>query len=412
MTASTITQTELRPVAARERVASLDVLRGIAILGILTMNIVNFGMVDAAYVAPTFGHGGVDGLNGLIWVLQRAFCDQRFMSIFAMLFGVGIVITNRRADTAGSGPWRHYLRMIVLLGIGLVHAYLIWSGDVLMLYALLGMLVVFARRLEPHVLLFTAAGLLLVNGLLFIAFGGFVKLGLIFEDGPPEAMLGFDAAALAAERQLYAEGDYLELVTHRLVESTQLQLFAFFLYGLRTAGLMLLGMAFWKLGVFEPTQATGRRARRWMLGIGLAVGVPLTLLDVGLGWRRGFAWEFQMTAGFPLNYWSSVFCALAYVALLVPAADLLRPVFAPVGRAALTCYLLQSVICTTIFYGYGLGYFGTLDRAGLMFVVFGVWAVLLIPAPLWLAVFRFGPVEWLWRVLSYGRWQPLLRSSP
>ena len=162
------------------RITSIDVLRGIAVLGILLMNIQTFSMIGSAYVNPT-SYGEFAGVNAVVWGFTRLFADQKFMTLFSMLFGAGIVLMSERAIADGRRPWAaHYRRMFVLLMVGLMHAYLLWYGDVLTAYAIMGMVVYWGRSWRPSVLLTVGIVLLLVPVLLF---GG---VQLFFDYYPPD----------------------------------------------------------------------------------------------------------------------------------------------------------------------------------------------------------------------------------
>ncbi|MYA80768.1 MAG: DUF418 domain-containing protein [Acidobacteriia bacterium] len=181
----------------------------------------------------------------------------------------------------------------------------------------------------------------------------------------------------------------------------------------RAGGLMLIGMALFKHGVFSARRST--RFYAALIAVAAAVGLPLQAYGILLDFARGWpVWSFFV--GVQFNYWPSIAVSLGYVGAVMLACRTaaLRPYtrpFAAVGQTALSNYLLQTVICTTIFYGHGLGWFGSVDRAGQAGVVAAVWVVQLLSSSLWLRRFRFGPAEWMWRSLTYGVRQPL-RKTP
>ena len=183
--------------------------------------------------------------------------------------------------------------------------------------------------------------------------------------------------------------------------------------GWRAGGLMLVGMALYKMGVFNAT--CSRRFYGALIAAALLIGFPLESYGVALDFASGWAVTWSFFHGKQFNYWPSVAVSLGYVGvvMLVCQSASLRPLtrpFAAVGQMALTNYLLHTVICTTIFYGHGLGYYGSVDRLGQIGVVVGVWVVQLVVSPLWLRRFRFGPAEWVWRSLTYGERPPLRRA--
>jgi uncharacterized protein len=177
---------------------------------------------------------------------------------------------------------------------------------------------------------------------------------------------------------------------------------------------MLIGMALFKWGAL-----TAQRSRRfhWILmGTGLGIGTPLVIYGILRDFTAGWSYDYSMFLGSQFNYWGSIPMALGYVAIvmLICKSGLWEKLvrrFAAVGRMALTNYLLQTIICTTIFYGHGLGLFGRVERPGQMAIVVGIWILQLVISPLWLSRFRFGPAEWLWRTLTYLKMQPMRRRA-
>jgi uncharacterized protein len=218
------------------------------------------------------------------------------------------------------------------------------------------------------------------------------------------------------EKEISAyRGGWLAQMPHRVVGALFFETLLFgFQVAWRAAGMMLLGMALYKLGVLSGKCST--RLYASLVGAGVAIGIPLIAYgvhrNVACGWdvRYSFFLESQW------NYWGSIIVALGWIGAVMLACrsaaigPALRPL-AAVGRMALTCYLMQTIICTTIFYGHGFGAFGRMDRWQQLLVVLGVWAFQLAFAPLWLRRFRFGPFEWLWRSLTYMRRQPFRRGA-
>lgn len=403
------------PVTGAERIVSLDVLRGVAVLGILIMNVQSFAMPAAAYFNPT-AFGDLDGADYWVWALSHLFADQKFMTIFSMLFGAGIVLFSDRVEARGGRPlWLHYRRAFWLLVIGLGHAYLIWSGDILVAYAICSFVAYWFRRRSPRMLV--AAGLLAFTvPAAFVAFGG-----ASMEHWPPATrqMLQSDwrpsEQEVAAEIQGY-QGSWLEQQALRTQQSLEMHMFALPFWALwRAGGLMLAGMALYKWGVLSAKRSQRFYAALAVVGVG--VGGPIVVY--GVIQNQAHAWEFLYSRygmGFQYNYWGSPLISLAYVALVMlfvqwGGLERLQRALAAVGRTALTNYLAQSVITTFVFYGFGLGLFGELSRADQLAIVFAVWVAQIVVSPLWLQRFRFGPAEWLWRSLTYWRLQPLTRQG-
>ncbi len=398
------------PVARTDRLADVDVLRGFALLGILAMNVQSFSMPGAAYFFPT-AYGDLSGANYGVWWLAEVFARRKFMAIFSMLFGAGIVLMHQRAEAAGRG-WAglHYRRIFWLWIVGLIHAYLFWDGDILVSYAVCGVVMFLFRKVRP--------GRLLATGLVFLTVGWGVMafFGWSAPHWPPESVAEFDAQWQPDAEELghvmadLRDGGWESEIRHRAPDV--LQIHAFMIPAnmfWRAGGCMLLGMALFKWGWLQ-----GRRSRRSYLiaaGIGLGLGVPLTLHTIAL--QQGCGWDPipSFFVHIQYAYWGSLLMALAYVSLvlLVSKSGLCRRLIsrlAAVGRMAFSNYLAHTLICTTLFMGHGLGLFGSVERTGQAAIVAAIWVAQLVWSPWWLARFRYGPAEWLWRSLSYMKRQP------
>ena len=398
------------PVAESERLQALDALRGFAVLGILVMNVQMFSMPYAAYFNP-FALGQPSSRDLAVWSIAHVLADQKFMTIFSLLFGAGVLLQAGRMADRGVNPSAiHYRRMVWLLVFGLLHAYLLWHGDILVLYAVCGMLVYPARRLSARTLLALGLGALTVGSSIALA------AGLSMDAWPPGAVREFNdswkppADEIAAETAAF-QGGWMSQLAWRAAYSSEAQTSDLFFWGIwRAGGLMLAGMALLKSGVLTGARLPAFFARLATAGFGL--GLPL----VGWGVARNHATGWNVRDGFFLaaqwNYWGSLLVALGWIGLLLTlwrsgAARGAMARLAAVGRMAFSCYILETLISTTVFYGHGLGLFGRVDRLGQMVFTVAVWIVLLIVAPLWLRRFRYGPLEWLWRTLTYGHAEPL-----
>lgn len=401
------------PVAPHERIDSLDVLRGFALLGILTMNISVFALPGAAYFNPTV-YADFSGLNRFVWFAQHYLADLKFMAIFAMLFGAGIVLGWERASARGNTHTAlHYRRMFWLILFGVAHGYLLWVGDILYWYGMCGLVAYAFKRLAP--------AWLIALGITFIAVTSLIMLagGLTLEEWP-EAELAATVAdmdppadALAAEIADY-RGGWLRQMEQRVSETLEMQTSVFVFWALgRVLGLMLLGMALFKLGVLSAR----RSPRFYYACVAGAVVIGFPLIGTGLSYNEAIDWaapEFFFL-GLQYNYWASLVVALGWIGVIMllcrARLAILRPL-AAVGRTAFSNYILQTLLCTTLFYGHGFGLFGSLERAQLFAIVVAIWALQLSIAPVWLRHFQFGPLEWLWRSLVYWQAQPLKRVSP
>jgi uncharacterized protein len=218
-------------------------------------------------------------------------------------------------------------------------------------------------------------------------------------------------AEQVAEELASFRGGLAEQMPHRIRSSLNFQTFVFLIWtGWRAGGLMLMGMALYKWGVL-----TAQRSRKFylaMTGIGLGVGWPVVIIGIVQNFAEGWSLEYAMFLGSQYNYWGSLLAALGYIGLVMlvsksVTSEKRNSPLAAVGRMALTNYLVQTLICTLLFYGHGLGLFGQVERVTQLLIVIGIWALQLIVSPVWLRHFRFGPVEWLWRSLTYWKLQPM-----
>jgi uncharacterized protein len=423
------------PVAAAERLVSLDTLRGVAVMGILVMNVYAFAMPLAAYSNPMI-MGGADALNVGTWFFTHLFFDQKFMSIFAMLYGAGMVLMMNRVETRGAefAPV-FYRRSAWLIVIGLLHAYFIWFGDILFHYALMGMVIFLLRKAAPRTLITIACVVLPVT--LLINFGSSFYLEALQSDVTEIERQQADGAVLDDEQQQRLDeweevravfapneediatevaayrGTYIDALTHRapFVAFIQVNLtLAFVMW--RVGGLMLLGMALMKLGVLSGERSS--RFYRTLVLAGYGTGLPLVILSAVLLEAHEFDPLFVARYGGIPNYFGSILVALGHIGAVVlvvksGALEALVDRFAAVGRLALSNYLVQSLVMTSLFYGYGLGLYAEVPRILQQGFVAALIGLQLLISPWWLAHFRFGPAEWLWRSLTYGQRQPMRR---
>ncbi len=403
------------PVLGRERIASLDVLRGLAVLGILVINIQVFALAGSTFRHP-HALGVLEGSDHWVWLGGYVLAAGRFWAIFAMLFGAGVVLMAERRRAAGLGAaGLHYRRMGVLLAIGLLHAYVLWYGDILHAYAVAGLILFLLRRLHPAILLVIGVLLFVLVALLAIRSGH--ELASLSAEELERAAVGWTPTAEMVEQEaLQHRGALLDQIIYRVRVSFHLHFRALPTRGLWLAlSLMCFGMALHKLGVLSASRS--RKFYASMLAIGLLVGVPLSLYGVHQNDQAGWAVEYSRYTGAQYNNFAVLPMAAAWIAaiMLLCKSARSRVVTAPlaaVGRMALSNYLLQTVICTTLFYGHGFGLFGKLDRTALIGVVLGIWIFQLVVSPLWLRHFRFGPVEWLWRAASYLRLPRMRQPAP
>jgi uncharacterized protein len=394
------------PLAPRERSRLPDVLRGVAVLGIFAMNVQAFSDVMASYLNPQV-HGPLTGAGWLVWLVQHVFFEMKFITLFAVLFGAGIVLAADREVASGRDPTRsHRRRILVLFAIGMVHAYGVWYGDILVSYAVCGLVAYAFRACRNRVLLAWAAvflavpvGVTLVTGATFRHWPTDVRADVVRSWQPTPA-------EIAAEVEAY-RGGWVAQNAARWPASLDMQVGSLpFLHGWRVLGSMLVGMVLARLG-FLTGQVDRGAWVRWVV-VAAPVGMLLTGWGVVLHERRGWDVTWSLFAGMLPNYIGSLFLAAAYLGAVGWAVQAgvwprVQVWMAAVGRMAFTNYLGQSAIGVLLFYGTGLGWFGALGRLETVPVVLGVWVFQVVFSVWWLGRFRFGPVEWFWRRLTYGR---------
>jgi len=305
--------------------------------------------------------------------------------------------------------------MLWLVVFGVIHAYSLWYGDILYAYGMCGLAVYLFRHRAPRTLI--AIGLSLVAVASLVAM--FWQVTMPY--WPPGVVAEVEAewwvpppAAIEAQNVAY-RGGWTAQQRYRGPSSFYIQTDHFLADTMwRAGGLMLVGMALFRLGVLSAERSRTFYLR--MMAIGFGVGLPIILY--GVRYREASDWSVWSAffGGEQFNYWASLLVAMGWIGLVMlvcqepRAKPMVRPL-AATGRMALSCYLLQTIICTTIFYGHGFGLYGSVDRVGQTGVVLVVWAFLLAACPVWLRHFRFGPFEWLWRSLTYWKLQPMRIAS-
>jgi uncharacterized protein len=379
------------------RIVALDALRGAGILGILAVHIQSFAMPLAARSNPT-AYGDLGGGAGAVWLATYVLADGKFIAVFAMLFGAGVAMQAARHDAGGRpAALPHYRRMAALLVIGMLHAYLLWYGDMLVTFAACGSLVFLHRDLAPT--------RLFVAGMAHLAVAPLLSSALAWSTPEvlAQAVSASSPEALAREVAAY-RGGWLLQQTHRVPTAWGFQTAYFALHGVwQTCGLMLLGIGLYRTGVL-----TGERPARWYAALaagGFGAGVPLMLLAAHRSFAHGWDLRDSMLVGVHLDYWGDVLVGLGWVgavAWLSRRGLVPRPVVA-VGRTALSNYLLATLLCTTLFYGHGLGLFGSVGRVGQLSIVALVWTIQLVVSAWWLGRFSTGPAEWALRWATQGR---------
>lgn len=406
--------------AAPDRIAALDLVRGIAVLGILTINIAGFAGGPSATLSPGL-LGPASPADGLAFAAGLVLFEGKMRGLFTLLFGASMLLFVDRRDGAGADGGTVQLRRLGwLLLIGYAHQLLLWSGDILMLYALLAPTALALRHLSARQLVVLAlSGFALWHGAFALAGWSSLTAAEAVHAGTADpatraAVLG-QFAAISAEAHNQIEvlrQPYWTMLTERFTDTLYRPFQVTLLSIGETVPMMLLGMALYRSGFFTGGWP---RARLWQLaGAGLAIGLPLALAQAWWSWSRGFPPEamFEMFIG-PAGP-QHLALTLTWAALLVLAAPALLPTrlgerLRAAGRMALSNYLLTSLVMAFCFFGWGLGLVGRVGAAQQWWFVLLGWAVMLAWSKPWLKHFRQGPVEWLWRSLTEGQRLPFKR---
>jgi len=406
--------TDSRPIAVTERVEVMDILRGFAILGILLVNMAAYNSADSVSLSSLWA-SPIDRSAGRV---IEFLAQGKFYTLFSFLFGLGLMVQMARAEKMGSRFVPLFLRrMFTLFIIGLIHAIFLWSGDILHMYAILGLLLLFFRKRSPKTLLVWSGISLLIPMLiigLLTVFGQSERSTL----RGAERMQREDAVEQieihnAAERvsATYSKGSYSQMIRQRIEDLIQ-SLPAMAVYMPHSFAMFLLGFYAGRRAIIHDVKMHLDFVRKvcwWGLGIGL-IGNAVFVLTVDNSVFSDPTLASGIGAlGYLIGAPALCFFYISIIVLVCQQEKWRRrfAVLAPVGRMALTNYLLQSVICTTIFYSYG---FGLYDKVSPAFSIILTSIVFLIQIPLsiwWLKHFQFGPMEWLWRSLTYSRLQPI-----
>jgi uncharacterized protein len=390
-----------QPINLKNRIHSLDLIRGFAILGILIMNITSFSQISMAYMNPTIG-AGLEGYNQYFHGFNFIFADTRFMSIFSMLFGAGVILFTQRIEAKGKRVAAlHYKRMFWLLFFGLIHAYFIWVGDILVAYAICGSLVFFFRKKSIRTLFIMAIILFLIP----IIFNFMTFYGMPADELESTFAFFHPSTEEIASQTKAMRGSYLKQMPLRMEEALGLQTVVFMIEIFwRTSAMMLLGMILYRKGILSADKSTAYYKK--MIWVGFVPGLILSSIGLGQVYASEWSGAYVMNIGANYKFLSGLFMALGYIGLVIWIYK--KGIFKKfqnrlqaTGRMAFTNYIGMSVICTLIFNGHGLGLFGKLDRLQQFLIVIGVWVIMLIISPLVLKKYQFGPLESLWRKLTY-----------
>ena len=425
-----------------QRIQAIDTLRGIAVLGILLLNIVSFSL-PRAYIDPSV-YGGYLGWNLTAFGITHLFFEGTMRGLFSLLFGASVLLLTgdwRRATAPQDMADLYYRRMIWLFLFGIMHAWLfLWFGDVLYWYALAGMFLYPLRKMQARWLM--VIGVLLLATLIPRSIIKVVDASTTEREAQAAELRLNEGHELSQQEQNALEhwadiqrwrkpdstevqrqidalrGGYLSVFSELkptiiAYQSTILYRGGFF----DALGMMLLGMALLKTGVLTAERSRQFYARVALAGIG--IGLSVNALELIALVRHEFSIVAVLKWGFLGLYYDvgRVPLTLGYVGLVLWLCQLgwfqyARRQLALCGKMALTLYVSQSILCAFIFYGFGLGWYGQLERAQLYGVVLAIWLLQWLASQLWLRHYRFGPLEWLWRSLVYWQPQPMRKSPP
>jgi uncharacterized protein len=411
------TQTAL-PVLQNERADILDVLRGFALLGVLLDNI--FGFTGWGFLTqpmrealPTWPADGIVALS------EFTFIKGKFYSLFSLLFGIGFSIILIRNEQRGINPLKiFYRRLFILLLIGAGHLFLLWEGDILMLYALIGMLLPLFRKCSDKALLILAAALILSPILIDIS-----KVLLNFKTGDflERMAIGIDnkngLGGDAFRNYLYKEGSGWQ-EWRNWQQSGYFWRYAYIIESNRipkVLGMFLIGFYAGRKMIYanlENYVVLFKKLRRWGFIIGIPAAIACTYFEI-----------FQKEVPNPIGLGHTFFYAISVVPLSLAYTSVIclswikkkgnskLKVLAPLGRMALTNYLMQTIIGITLYYGVGLGFGGNIGPAVFIPIGLGVYVLQIIYSNLWFKYFNYGPMEWIWRQLTYWKKLPLRKAK-
>ncbi|MXP25785.1 DUF418 domain-containing protein [Altererythrobacter indicus] len=399
------------PVERGERLVSLDLIRGISVLGILFANITAFAHPMLAYSWPGALPGGGNMADDIIWLIQFIFVDGKFRGLFSLLFGAGMMLFMERVWARGGSRWLQARRLFWLMLFGLAHFYLLFIGDILFIYAISGFFALPMLR-------WTAARQLW-SGLIWYVLGSLALSGLL---GATAALEANPTASLeqsqqlsdgwqsrvdeaAEETEVIQNGDYGDILNYRFSNQSDHLAESIFTILFETLPLMVLGMGLYRLGFFQSLSVTSRYVFWGWVGV------------IGGAVLNGFLGLWAMETGFAPFLTQFIFngpSAFPRLGMILGIAALLTawtPLIAnswlgsrcvAAGRMAFSNYIGTSLLMLLIFQGWAGGLYGQLHRLPLLPIVLLGWALMLICSKLWLDKYRYGPLEWLWRCLTYG----------
>ena len=387
-----------RPTSPSERISQIDILRGFALFGILLVNV--FGYNSSFFDFSGFYKTFEDPLNSSVFNLVVGFGADKFIFIFSFLFGIGFSIMYLKYCADDRDFFRLYLRrLLALMMFGIIHIVFFWAGDILVSYSLMGMILLLSRKLRSGLILFLSV-LLYFSPIVYIAFESVFPL-------MPSALSSVTELKMPEVIDIYSSGSYLEILKLRIHEYFAFRNINLIYYTPKVLSLFFLGFLFYKHKYLERINSSKLRYFILLI-ILLSIGIFLNLFTENIVnilanpetnpfYTAIYMCVFEIT---------NIFLGLGYILLilLLSQVPIFKNILNPlkyIGRMALTNYLMQSVIFTTFMYAYGFGYFGSIQPWQLVIYAILVFIIQLFISIIWLKNFRFGPMEWIWRKLTY-----------
>jgi uncharacterized protein len=424
---------ESGPIADASRVMGIDTARGFALLGIFLVNAATFGepLSDGmSQKAPV--DEGIASL--LVYYFTTIFCNGKFFPLFSILFGVGLAMMHRSTTSTGRRFGWIYFRRLCILGLfGASHIVFLWLGDILLIYALVGLWMIWLGRCKPKTLLITAGSLFAIGILLSMLLA--VLMTLDQPSAPRDAAIKplppaetrveqmilvlqdwdrtqtMDPRWRELEVAVMREGPFAAAAVLRLINYAMVAIFFLLVMFWVILPCFCVGAALLKLGFLHGEL---RPLRSKLIWLGMCVGLPLNI-GSAIGWQYdgSLGWSMAAIVGVTVG---GPMMSLMYLSLVLNWVDSgwasrLAKSLAATGRMALTCYLLESVLMSAVMVYWGLGRFDQTTWLERLIWVVAIFTAIVLFANWWMRRFRFGPLEWLWRVLTYLRWQPLRRTS-
>ncbi len=422
-----------KPTSNTQRISSMDTIRGIALLGILLMNITGFGLYKAYFDATN--NGGATGWNLNVWWMNMLFFEGTMRGMFSMLFGAGILLFTSRSIESNQGiavTDLFFRRLMWMVLFGVIHCYLLlWDGEILYAYGIVGMFAFSFRHLSPKKLILGLALMLAFDTALTVKeyystnelYSTSIAANLKKTKGDSLTIAEKKAISKwedkvkeskASPQQLKDEmtarsKGYWSIVMHKAPENMLAETVFLYRYNFwDTLAMMLFGMAFFKNGILKASKSN--RFYLIMALVGYGIGISINYYEASLITANNFS-IVSISKSFLTYQFGRIPTTCGHIALIMlfvksGILPFLQRAFAAVGQMAFSNYITHSIICNIIFLGYGFSMYGKLQRYELYYIVISIWIFQLIFSPIWLKYFRFGPLEWMWRSLTYWKIQP------